>query len=106
MAPKAEEEEEEAARRGAKKHGCTIESRFAASSSSLVASSSQPRPYTRQPGEPREPAVERIVTGINASRPEGSRISYLVPSAPRPSFDFVLYANRPFNEINAAREVN
>lgn len=46
---------------------------------------------------------ERIVTGINAFRPRDRDLS---PVLDFTEFDFILYADRPFNEINAAREVN
>lgn len=42
---------------------------------------------------------ERIVTGINAFRPRDPILDFT-------EFDFILYADRPFNETNAAREVN
>lgn len=46
---------------------------------------------------------ERIVTGINAFRP---RDRDLLPILDFTEFDFILYADGPFNEINAARKVN
>lgn len=46
---------------------------------------------------------ERVVTGINVSRP---RDRDLFTRTSRREFDFILYANGSFNEINAARRVN
>lgn len=99
MAPKADSEME-----GREEHGCdriVLRCIVVASHGCTHRRGAARRGETR--AAPRTAMRERIVTGINAFRP---RDRDLLPMLDSTEFDFILYANRPFNEINAAREVN